>query len=326
MTMTRHQKPSRTVAVLALAVAATFAAGPARAEFPDGKPIEMTVLFGAGSAADVAARHLAEGMSKTLGVPIPVVNRTGGGGSLGYIHLSQQKPDGHAIVWMSNGLLTNYHSGILPFDYTALDNIARVSVETPVIAVKADAPWKTLREFVEYAKANPGKVRVGHSGVGSHTHLAGAAIFAAGGAKATDVPFGTGQATVNLLGGRIEAAVQLPAAFVGHVKSGELRVLASLGAKRDPVFPAVPTAQELGYSVSLDLWRGVSAPKGTPKAVMAKLQETIKKTVESPQFKEAGEKIGFTPAYMPSAEFNKMIAGDDKQLAGVMDELGLKKK
>src|SRR5580692_376752 len=113
-------------------------------QYPGGRPIEMTVMFGAGSAADVTARYLAEGMAKTLGVPVPVVNRTGGGGAIGYSHVQQQKPDGHSIVWNSNSISTNYHSGILSFDYKAFDAVARVSVETPVIAVRSDSPWKTL--------------------------------------------------------------------------------------------------------------------------------------------------------------------------------------
>ena len=117
--------------------------------FPDGQPVEMTVMFGAGSAADVTARYLAEGMAKQLGVPVPVVNRTGGGGAIGYSHVQQQKPDGHSIIWNSNSISTNYHSGILPFDYKTFDAVARVSVETPVIAVRADAPWKTLQELID---------------------------------------------------------------------------------------------------------------------------------------------------------------------------------
>jgi len=202
-------------------------------QFPGGRPVEMTVMFGAGSAADVTARHLADGMAKVLGVPVPVVNRTGGGGAIGYSHVQQQKPDGHSIIWNSNSISTNYHSGILPFDYTAFDAVARVSVETPALAVRADAPWKTLKEFIDHAKANPGKVRIGNSGTGSHTHFSSSALFITGGAKVIDVPFGEGQAVVNLLGSRIEGVVQLPAALVAHVKSGDLRVLAVLGSRRE---------------------------------------------------------------------------------------------
>jgi tripartite-type tricarboxylate transporter receptor subunit TctC len=306
---------------------ALWAGAPASAQqFPQGKPVEMTVMFGAGSAADVTARYLADGMARALNVPVPVVNRTGGGGAIGYNHVSQQKPDGHSIIWNSNSISTNYHSGILQFDYTAFDPVARVSVETPVLAVRADAPWKTLKELVDYAKSNPGKVRIGNSGAGSHTHFASSALFLTGGAKVIDVPFGEGQAVVNLLGSRIEGIVQLPAAVVAHVKSGDLRVLAVLGSKRDPIFPDVPAANEVGYKVALDMWRGIAVPKGVPKPIIAKLQDAIKGTVESPAFRDAGKSIGFMPAYLPANEFGKLIASDDAKLASVMVELGMKKK
>jgi tripartite-type tricarboxylate transporter receptor subunit TctC len=318
---------TKTIATVLGALAVVLAPFAAPAEqYPAGKPIEMTVMFGAGSAADVTARHLAEGMAKYLAAPVPIVNRTGGGGALGYTFVSQQKPDGYSIIWNSNSISTTYHSGILPFDYKAFDPVARVSIEIPALAVRGDAPWKTLKEFVDYAKANPDKVRIGNSGIGSHTHLTAAALMTLSGAKVVQVPFGQGQAVVNLLGSRIEATVQLPAALVGHVKSGDLRVLAVLGSKRDPVFPDVPTAQELGFKEGLDLWRGIAVPKGTPKPVIARLQDAIKKTVESPEFKEAGQKVGFTPAYLPAEEFGKMIASDDKMIAQVMTEAGLKKK
>jgi tripartite-type tricarboxylate transporter receptor subunit TctC len=294
--------------------------------FPGGKPIEMTVMFGAGSAADVTARYLADGMAKHLNVPVPVVNRTGGGGAIGYSHVKQQKPDGHSIIWNSNSISSTFHSGVLPFDYKAFDAVARVSIETPVIAVRGDAPWKTLKELIEYAKANPGKVRIGNSGTGSHTHFSSSALFAVGGAKVVDVPFGEGQAVVNLLGSRIEGVVQLPAAVVSHVKSGDLRVLAVLGSKRDPVFPDVPTAKELGYDVALDMWRGIALPKGTARPIISKLQDAIKVTVDSQPFKDAGKAIGFVPAYLPADDFSKVIASDDAKLAQLMTDLGLKKK
>jgi tripartite-type tricarboxylate transporter receptor subunit TctC len=310
---------------------ATFLMGPAAVapaiaqQFPGGRPIEMTVMFGAGSAADITARHLADGMARELAAPVPVVNRTGGGGAIGYTFVKQQRPDGHSIIWNSNSISTTYHGGLLPFDYTAFDAVARVSVETPALAVRADAPWKSLAELIEYAKANPSKLRIGNSGTGSHTHFAASALFIGAGAKVIDVPFGEGQALVNLLGQRIEGVVQLPAALVSHVKSGELRVLAMLGSKRDPIFPDAPTATELGFPVALDMWRGIAAPKGTPQPAIAQLESAIRHTVESQAFKEAGESIGFTPAYLPAADFEKLIATDDTRLSGVMGDLGLKK-
>jgi tripartite-type tricarboxylate transporter receptor subunit TctC len=310
----------------AFVVSMAAAGGVQAQDFPGGRPVEMTVMFGAGSAADVTARYLAEGMAKTLGVPVPVVNRTGGGGAIGYSHVQQQKADGHAIIWNSNSISTNFHSGILSFDYKAFDAVARVSVETPVIAVRADSPWKSLPEFIDYAKANPGKLRIGNSGTGSHTHFAASALFLTGGAKVINVPFGEGQAIVNLLGSRIEGVVQLPAALMAHVKSGDVRILGALGSERDPVFPEVPTAKELGFPVALDMWRGIAVPEGTPKPVIAKLQQAIKDSVQSPGFADAGKTIGFTPAYLPAEDFGALIANDDAKLAQVMAELGLKKK
>ena len=295
-------------------------------QFPGGKPVEMTVMFGAGSAADVTARHLADGMTKALGVPVPVVNRTGGGGAIGYSHVQQQRADGYSIIWNSNSVSTNYHSGIMPFDYKAFDAVARVSVETPAIAVRTDAPWKTLKEFIDYAKQNPGKVRIGNSGTGSHTHFVASALFGTADAKITHVPFGEGQAVVNLLGNRIEGVIQLPAALVAHVKSGDLRVLAVLGQKRDPVFADVPTASEVGFPVALDMWRGIAVPAGTPKPVIARLQDAVRQSVETASFQDAGKSIGFIPAYLPSQDFAQLIAGDDVKLAALMDQLGLKKK
>jgi tripartite-type tricarboxylate transporter receptor subunit TctC len=319
------QMIARTVGAVAGATLMMMSAALAQ-QFPAGKPVEMTVMFGAGSAADTTARKLAEGMEKALGAPVPIVNRTGGGGAIGYSYVQQQKPDGYAIIWNSNSVSTNFHSGIMPFDYKAFDAVARVSIETPAIAVSADAPWKSLKELMDYAKANAGKVRIGNSGTGSHTHFVASALFKSNGANITNVPFTEGQAVVNLLGGRIEGVVQLPAALVGQVKAGKLRVLAVLGEKRDPVFPDIPTARELGYPVALDMWRGIAVPTGTPKPVVAKLQDAIKQAVESESFKEAGKTMGFVPAYLPAQDFSKLIASDDTKLAELMDELGLKKK
>lgn len=307
--------------VLAAASFAMFAMPALAQKYPDGKPIEMTTLFGAASASTQTARVLADGMAKVLGAPVPVIDKPGAGGALGYTYLSQQKADGYSIVWSSNSISTTFHTGQLPFDYKNLEHVARVTIENPALAVKADAPWKTLKELVEFAKANPEKVRVGNSGQGSQTHIASVALFSSAGAKIIPVHRTGGQATADLLAGRIEVVVQFPQAVVPHVKSKDLRVLALLGNIPDPAFPEVKSAKEQGYNIDLGLWRGISAPKGTPKAVIAKLQDAIKKTVESPEFKEAGNKIGFTPAYQPSDAFTKMIAEDDKRLAAVIKEI-----
>lgn len=295
------------------------------AQFPS-RPIEITVPFGVGNAADVTARFLAEGMSKRLGIPVVVMNRPGAGGAVAFTHVQQQAADGYSLGYITSTISTSYYSGILPFDYTAFAPVARVTIETPILVVNAKSPWKTVEDMVVEAKQHSGKLRIGNSGAGTHTHLSAAALFLGAGAKVIDVPFGEGQATTNLLGERIEGVVQLPPALISHVKSGDLRVLAALGAKRDRIFPDVPTATEAGYPVALDLWRAIVVPKGTPPDVVNKLETAIRDTVASKEFQEAGMRIGFLPAFLTAAELGKLIQEDDHKLAGVMAELGLKKR
>src|SRR5262245_39075082 len=232
---------------LAAAFVVVFAGiAPAQQEppFPQKGVIEITVLFPAGSSADVTARLLADGMSKQLGQNVIVVNRPGAGGAIGYRHVAAQKPDGYALVWNSNSISTTYHSGGLAFDYTAFDAVAQVLAETPVLAVRSESTFKTLPDIVATARAQPKTVTIANSGVGSHTHFTSVALFKAAGAEVIDVPFGGAQVIPSILGGQVDAGVQLPAALAGNVKAGQMRLLAAMTAKRDPAFPDVPTARE----------------------------------------------------------------------------------
>ena len=293
--------------------------------FPQAHSIEMTVLFPAGSSADVTARLLAEGMAKQLSTSVIVVNRPGAGGAIGYRYVAGQKSDGYSLVWNSNSISTTYHSGQLPFDYRAFDPVARVLIESPVLAVRSESKWHTLAEFITDAKARPGKLTVGNSGVGSHTHISSVALFKAAGAEVIDVPFGAAQVIPSLLGGHIDAVVQLPAALTAQVQSGQVRVLAALVAKRDAALPEVPTAREQGVDIALEAWRGIAVPKGAPKAVITALESAIRKTTESPEFVEGCEKLGVHPAFMSSTEFGDLIAREDAELAELMRLVGLKK-
>src|SRR5712691_9086697 len=191
-------------------------------QFAQKGAIEITVLFPAGSSADVTARLLADGMSKQLGAKVIVVNRPGAGGAIGYKHVASQKPDGYSVVWNSNSVSTTYHSGMMPFDYHAFDAVARVLVESPVIAVRGDSKWKTLAQLVAEAKSRPKSITVGNSGIGSHTHISAVALFRAAGTEVVDVPFGAAQVVPTLLGAQVDAVVQLPAALSGYVKTGQV--------------------------------------------------------------------------------------------------------
>lgn len=293
--------------------------------YPRRGSIEMTVLFPAGTSADVTARVLAQGMAKQLGANVLVVNRPGAGGAVGYKFVAAQKPDGYHIVWNSNSISTTYHSGQSPHDYRSFDPVARVLVESVVIAVKSDARWKTLKDLVAEARSRPGTVTVANSGVGSHTHLSSVALFRAADAQVNDVPYAAAQVVPNLMGGHVDAAVQFPGALAGHVAGGRVRVLALLTTQRDSLFPDVPTARELGFDVALDAWRGIAVPRGTPPAVIAVLEKAIRETVQSPEFVSAAEKLYVRPGFLPAAEFAKMIATEDANIARVMEQIGLKK-
>ncbi|HLQ24243.1 MAG TPA: tripartite tricarboxylate transporter substrate binding protein [Acidiferrobacterales bacterium] len=294
--------------------------------YPQKGPIEITVLFPAGSSADVTARLLADGMAKQLGAHVIIVNRPGAGGAIGYRHVADQKPDGYSLVWNSNSISTTYHSGLLPFDYHAFDPVARVLVEAPVIAVRSDSKWKTLAELIADAKSRPGEITVGNSGVGSHTHISSVALFKTAGVEVVDVPFAAAQIVPSLIGGHVDVLVQLPAALSSYVKTGRVRLLAALTPKRDPALPDVPTAQEQGFDVSLEAWRGIAVPKGTPKPVIAMIETAIQKTVESADFANGSKKFGVGPAFMPADEFGALIAKEDATLARFLQVIGLKKQ
>jgi tripartite-type tricarboxylate transporter receptor subunit TctC len=313
--------PLSVCALLSFAAAATAQ----EAALPTPGVIEITVLFPAGSSADVTARLLADGMSRRLASRVIVVNRPGGGGAVGYRYVAGQKPDGHALVWNSNSISTTHHMGLLQLSYDSFAPVAQVLVESPVVAVRGDAKWRTLGELVAEGKARPEGITVGNSGVGSHTHITSVALFRTTGAHVVDVPFGAAEVVTSLLGGQVDAVVQLPAALTEHVKSGQVRLLATIASARDPAFADIPTAGELGLSVALEAWRGIAAPKGTPKPVIDTLEAAIKDTVASPEFTQACLRLAARPAFLPADRFGPQIAKEDAELAQLMEIIGLRK-
>ena len=293
--------------------------------FPQRGPLEITVLFPAGSSADVTARMLADGMSRQLGQRVLVVNRPGAGGAIGYKYVAAQKPDGYSLVWNSNSISTTFHSGQLNFDYRAFDAVARVLSESVVLAVRTDAPWRTLGDFVADAKAKPKAISVGHSGIGSHTHISLAALVNTAGVEVNEVPFAAAQVVPSLVGGHVNAVVQFPGALAAPLKQGQIRLLASLTQNRDPAWPDVPTARELGLEVVLDAWRGIAVPRGTPPQVIAQIEGAIRATTSSPEFVAQSGKLGVRPAFLSAAEFSALVAREDAELSRLMQQIGLKK-
>ncbi|MBX2838195.1 MAG: tripartite tricarboxylate transporter substrate binding protein [Gammaproteobacteria bacterium] len=308
----------------ALSVSLLAFGGVAKADFPE-KPVDMTVLFG--GTANTIAQLVSELMSESLGQPVVPVSRTGGGGAVGYSHVVGTAPDGYSIVWNSNSISTTHHTGKVEFDYSAFTPIARVSTEIPALAVNSSTGWKTLEDLTAAAKASDKKLKVGISGKGSFTHLTSAAIFDAMGIadKVSYISYGKGKAPVELLAGRIDAAIQWPGQFASYAEAGELNVLAVTGDTRVGVLADVPTAMEQGVDVNISMWRGLAAPAGTPDDVVAKLQAAAEAAVASDTFKEAAGNIGFSTAYLNAADFGALIEEDDAFYGNLLQELGLAK-
>lgn len=313
---------ARTVLGTAAALVLIGAAGTASAEFPD-KPIEMIIPFGAGSGADIEGRLLADEMSKVLGQPVVPVNKPGGGGAITYTYVKNAPADGYTIAWNSSSILTTTNIGNVDFDYTAMDNIGQVEDQPMPFVVNASSKWKTFQDFVADCKAHPDTYKIAFAGVGSATHVAAIALTEAAGCKAIMLPVKAAERNKFVLSGEADAAMHIFTNPLKLVKAGKLRFLVLTSPERNPLTPDVPTAKELGYNVSLDLFRGLSAPKGTPAPVIAKLEDAMIKAANSDSFKARAKKLGFTLAPMGHKAFAEKLKVGNAQVVAVMKKAGL---
>lgn len=311
--------------VMGLCAASLCMAGIARAEFPE-KPIHFVIPFGAGGSADIEGRLLADNMSKVLGVPLVPINKIGGGGAVTYTHLKHAKPDGYTIAWSSTSILTSSGIGNMPFDHTALDHLGQVEYQPMVVSVKTSAPWKTFKEFADYCKANPSKIKIANSGTGSATHIAAVAVVNAMGCEVIHLPVGIKRRNATVLSGEAEAGVGPVTATRRLAKAGKLRMLAIPSAERNAVIPDIPTMNELGYKAELDLFRSLSVPKGTPKAVMDKLRDAMVKAANSKAFTDLAKKNGFTVKPLVGKAFADRLAKDGGVVISIMKMAGIYQK
>jgi len=204
-----------------------------------------------------------------------------------------------------------------------LDHVGRVEWQPMPFAVKADAPWQSFEEFVKDCQANPEKFKVSNSGTGSATHLAAIALMDAANCKVTHLPVGIKRRNASVLSGEADAMIAPLTGAVNLTKAGKLRLLALPTAERNAVMPDVPTAKELGYDAVLDLFRGLSVPKGTPDDVKAKLADAMTKAAKSDAFMELATKKGFTVDPMPVADFEALLKDEDMKVQAIMEGAGL---
>lgn len=259
---------------------------PAAAQYPE-RALTIVAAYPAGGMVDIVARPLAEGMKKKFPKGVAVLNRPGGGGSVGMAEVAQAKPDGYTVILAPVSTLV-IHPQLNELPYKTPDDyqpIINTIAFFPLLVVRDDAPWKTVHEFVNAAKANPGKLRVGSPGEGTGSHLSLEQLAAAAGFKVTHVPFsGWGESSPALLGGHVEAVVAQPGEVKPLVEGKKLRTLVVFQPKRHEAFPSTPTAKELGWEAGLGTWFVLTAPKGTPPEVVRYLHDAAKASMEEPTF------------------------------------------
>lgn len=314
------------VLIVALTVIFSQISMPAasHAEYPT-KPVNFMIPFGVGGSADLMGRALAAGAKSSLGQPIVPINRPGAGGGIMYTALKESPPDGYTVGWNSTSILTSTNIGNVKFKYTAFENVCRIGYTAMPIAVRADAPWKTFKELVDFAKKNPGKIKIGNAGTGSGTHLTAVMMEKVADIKVVHVPLGAKRRVPSLLGGEVEViCVPLPEA-APQVLAGQIRLLAVSTAKRDPKFPDVPSMEELGYPVVMDLFRGISVPKGTPPDVIKKLAASFKAGSQDEGFKKIAEKKGFNISFQDNEAFEAYLKVQNANVAEAMKLGGLVK-
>lgn len=309
------------------ALTAVFISGAALAQYPD-RPIKMIVPFPPGGVTDTVARPVAEAMSRDLGQSVVVENKAGAGGAVGVGEAARAKPDGYTILLMLSSI------SILPeadkilgrkaaYETSQFKGIGRITADPTVLVVAADAPWKTVDEFIAYAKANPGKVNYGSSGIYGSMHMPMAMLERAADVKMTHVPYtGAGPAVAALLGGQVQAISSGPSSILQHVKAGKMRALAHWGDQPLATLPDVPSLKSQGYDASFVQWSAVFVPAETPKDVVDRLTESVRRVAQDPNVQQSILSTGSPVQYMNAEDFTAYWAKDDKNLVKAVKAIG----
>ena len=316
--------------MVALLAVALLVPAPAKAAFPE-RDITMIVPWAAGGGTDTLARTLVKNGKKYFGVNINVQNVTGGTGVIGMNQVARAKPDGYTVAVITFNLSTYRLLGQSELSYRDFDLIALLNRSIAGLTVKADSQFKTLKDLVDYAKANPGVVTVGHSGPAGAWHLAAVAIAHDQQLKFTLVPFdGAAPTRTALVGGHITVCSSGMDEVLQFYQTKQVRILAANAPNRHPAFPDVPTMAEAGYPIRSENmifdWRGLGVTKGTPPEVLKVLRDGFRKAAEDPEYIALMDKLALPRAYLESDKFEEFLAGMEKSLEPTLELVGLLKK
>ena len=322
----RREFVQATVAVAAVSVASVLP-GLASAQAYPSRPVKLICPWPAGGSTDAVMRALAESVGKALGGSVVVENKPGASGMLGPNELAKAAPDGYTLSQLTIGVARLPHMQKMQFDpLKDFTYIACLTGYTFGIVVRSDSPIKSIKELVDYAKANPEKFSYGSTGAGTTPHLAIEEFAAKAGIKLTHIPYkGSADGVQAVLGGHVMAHSD-STGWAPQVEAGNLRLLATYGSKRTRRWPNVPTLQELGYETVSDSPFGIGGPKGMDAALTKRLHDAFKKTLEDPAVLATLEKYDQSVIYMNTADYTRFIAEQFVKERAVIERLGLAMK
>ena len=320
----------RALSGLGLVVLLTaIAAGPAWPQEPyPTRPISMVVAFPPGGVADNTARPVAAVLERILKQPVTVLNKAGAAGAVGYQAAATSKPDGYTLLMalVSVSVLPEVDKLFArPQNYTReqLTGIARINADPSMLVVRADAPWKTLKDLVEDARKRSGEIVFTSSGLYGAAHIPMEMFIKAAGIKMRHLPTTGGGPMMNaMLGGHAQAVMTPVSLAAQHVKAGKLRLLAHSGTAPVAAFPEVPSFKSQGYDVEYTAWAGLVAPRDTPPHIIKILRDATRQAVKEPEVIASHARLETPIAYMDADEFNAWWAKDAAKLAEVVKQIG----
>jgi len=294
-------------------------------KFPS-RPIQFIIPWAAGGGGTVNAQALQPHFEKAIGGSIQIVNKPGGGGTIGWNYVANAAPDGYTVGVTNQSFILTQYTTRTGVSFKKLDPITMVIDMPAALAVKMDAPWKTFKEFINYAKANPEKVQMGNSGLGANYHVSALGIEMVTGVKFTHVPFkGAGPSITALLGGHVDAAVAELPSLLPYVEGKKFRLLVVGSEERNFSVPDVPCMREEGYEqIFVGAWYIWSAPQGVPKERFQKLHDAFKAAMEAKEYKELYRKLGGVVRYMGPQELPAFLDQEDRRLKKIIDFSGFK--
>jgi len=266
--------------------------------------ITMICPWAAGGGTDAILRALSQAAEKQLGVTITVENRTGGAGAIGHAAIKNARPDGYTIGMITFEINSLPQQGLIDFTYADYEPVIRVNADAAALTVKADAPYNSVKEFVEYAKRNPGTISIGNSAPGSVWHIGAGLLANETGIDVKHIAFeGAAPAVTALAGGHIQAVSVSLAEVKSQLDAGNVKCLGIMDTKRSELYPNIPTFIDQGYNITYYTWRGIALPKGVDPAIRDTIIKAFTAAIDDPQFVTTARNMNLALAFLPPAQF-----------------------